>query len=240
MTESDDKSSEQLQADYAEAGRRKRRLNTATRVVPMQRDIHGNPFWESYLTPASYCVRAEAQIPPHMPGVIIFVHGVNSEGEWYDAAEDALCQGLNERLGLGDTEYKLKTDSYLDRDPKTKKMHGRRYDSSNPGRSPVIRFYWGHREPDEHVGRHRVPLRNLKGADFWRRVNEDQGPWFWGGGAFQNGTNNLQQMWCGKGFKRKVGPWGIVDLEALNTEPERQLGHDDCDGGDGLVRDPGA
>ncbi|MBV8157698.1 MAG: DUF3274 domain-containing protein [Dyella sp.] len=200
-----------------------RESKTATRVVPMQRDAHGNPFWESYITPASYGVRAEAQIPPHMPGVIIFVHGVNSEGEWYDAAERALCDGLNERLGLTETEFKLTTNSYLDSDSNTQEMHERRYDSSKPGRSPVIRFYWGYRDPGEKPGRYRVPLRNLKGTDFWRRDKEDHGPWFWGGGAFQNGTNNLQQMWCGKGFKRKIGPLGIVDLEALNTEPERQL-----------------
>jgi len=195
----------------------------ATRVVPMQRDIHGNPFWESYMTPASYCVRAEAQLPPHMPGVIIFVHGVNSEGEWYDAEEEALCDGLNERLGLTETNYKLTANSYVDRDPDTQEMHERRYNPKEPGYSPIIRFYWGHREPDEHPGRHKVPLRNLKGADFWKRAKDDRGPWFWGGGAFQNGTNNLQQMWCGKGFKRRIGPGGFIDLEMLNTEPERQL-----------------
>ncbi|WER49312.1 DUF3274 domain-containing protein [Cupriavidus sp. WKF15] len=193
----------------------------ATRVVPMQRDVNGNPFWESYLTPTSFCVRAEAQIPPHMPGVVIFVHGVNSEGEWYDTAEDALCAGLNERLGLEDTDFKLKPNKYVDRDPDKKKMHERRYNSEEPGNSPVIRFYWGYREPDEHQGRYKVPLRNLKGVDFQKRTENDSGPWFWGGGAFQNGTNNLQQMWSHKGFDRTI--LSIVDLQLLNTEPERQL-----------------
>ena len=36
-----------------------------------------------------------ADIP--LPGVVIFVHGVNSTGEWFDAAERGLCAGLNER-----------------------------------------------------------------------------------------------------------------------------------------------
>ncbi len=36
------------------------------------------------------------QLP--LPGIVIFVHGVNSDGEWYAAAEEGLCKGLNERL----------------------------------------------------------------------------------------------------------------------------------------------
>ncbi|PQV53855.1 hypothetical protein [Paraburkholderia sp. BL21I4N1] len=34
-----------------------------------------------------------------LPGVVIFVHGVNSEGEWFKATEEGLCAGLNRRLG---------------------------------------------------------------------------------------------------------------------------------------------
>src|SRR5471030_1400429 len=33
-----------------------------------------------------------------LPGVVIFVHGVNSDGEWYKEAEQGLCDGLNDRL----------------------------------------------------------------------------------------------------------------------------------------------
>ncbi|WP_425542680.1 T6SS effector phospholipase Tle3 domain-containing protein, partial [Burkholderia sola] len=28
-----------------------------------------------------------------LPGIVIFVHGVNSEGEWFEAAEQGLCDG---------------------------------------------------------------------------------------------------------------------------------------------------
>ncbi|MGN7982504.1 T6SS effector phospholipase Tle3 domain-containing protein, partial [Burkholderia sp. 22313] len=42
------------------------------------------------------------QLP--LPGIVIFVHGVNSEGEWFDAAEDGLCKGLNRRLGRLDDQ----------------------------------------------------------------------------------------------------------------------------------------
>ncbi|VWC04561.1 membrane protein [Burkholderia lata] len=91
------------------------RHDNATRIVPMQRDHLGQPYWESYHTPTSFQVRAECRIPPHMPGVIIFVHGVNSTGEWYDAAEKALCEGLNERLNRDDG-WKLKENRYITSD----------------------------------------------------------------------------------------------------------------------------
>ncbi|WP_425117427.1 T6SS effector phospholipase Tle3 domain-containing protein, partial [Burkholderia anthina] len=39
-----------------------------------------------------------------LPGVVIFVHGVNSEGEWFDAAEEGLCKGLNRRIGRLDDQ----------------------------------------------------------------------------------------------------------------------------------------
>lgn len=212
-------------APQAKASPQQARPKEASRVVPTQRDAHGNPYWESYMTPDSFGVRAEAQIPPHLPGVIIFVHGVNSEGEWYDAAEMALCEGLNERLGLSEhDENKLRPNEYLDQSPETGEMHERRIDpNARPGRSPVVRFYWGYREPAlaEKQGRYVIPLRNLAGIDFTKRSENDRGPWFWGGGPFQNGTNNLQQMWSGKGFSRHL--FGVVNLQLLNTEPERQL-----------------
>lgn len=133
----------------------------------MQRDAFGRPYWESFLTPASYQVRAEARVPPHLPGIIIFVHGVNSEGEWYDKAEQALCEGLNERLGLHDSAYKLKPNEYVDTEVgRAGKKHTRRIKADNPGYSPVIRFYWGYRAPDESPGRFKIPLRNIAGADF--------------------------------------------------------------------------
>jgi pimeloyl-ACP methyl ester carboxylesterase len=43
----------------------------------------------------------------------------------------------------------------------------------------------------------------------------------WGGGPFQNGTNNLLQFWQ-DGFKRKVLA-GLIDLQRLNPDITRQL-----------------
>ena len=46
------------------------------------------------------------QLP--LPGIVIFVHGVNSEGEWFEAAEQGLCDGLNRRLGRLDDQLKYR------------------------------------------------------------------------------------------------------------------------------------
>ncbi|CAM2185087.1 Alpha/beta hydrolase [Paraburkholderia sacchari] len=191
--------------------------DTATNVVPMQRDHLGRPYWESYLSPASYQVRAEARVPPHMPGVIIFVHGVNSEGEWYDFAEQALCEGLNDRLGRT-ASNSLSANEYSDIDKNKSKTI--RY-ISKVGNSPVIRFYWGYSAEPGAERKWRIPMQNLRGANFWDpESSNEKRPWYWGGGPFQNGTNNLQQLWSNEGFKRHL--YG-VDLQELNTELDRQV-----------------
>ncbi|WP_052382459.1 T6SS effector phospholipase Tle3 domain-containing protein [Paraburkholderia kururiensis] len=196
------------------------KLDVATNVAPMQRDHLGRPYWESYQTPDSYQVYAQALVPPHVPGIVIFVHGVNSEGEWYEAAERELCDGLNERLGRTD----LRPNKYLVSDPQTNKATPRRLDPDNFGRSPVIRFYWGYRAKDGEERAWKVPLRNVEGDDRWKDTNaRKRGPWYWGGGPFQNGTNNLQQLWSDKGFDRHV--LGFVNLQWFNSEWDREL-HD--------------
>ncbi|TCW77439.1 hypothetical protein C5O80_34270 [Burkholderia sp. SRS-46] len=200
-------------------------LSTATRIVPMQRDHLGRPYWESYHTPTSFEVRAECRVPPHMPGVIIFVHGVNSTGEWYDAAEEALCEGLNERLNRSD----LKSNTYSANDGA--RNVPRHIDKQNKGNSPVIRFFWGYSAVPGTERKWRIPLRNLDDSDFWAShcTSENgpwvagdvsSGPWFWGGGPFQNGTNNLLQLWSEAGFERHIVGF---DMERLNTEADRQL-----------------
>ncbi|MGS0891687.1 T6SS effector phospholipase Tle3 domain-containing protein [Burkholderia stagnalis] len=196
------------------------RHDTATRIVPMQRDHLGQPYWESYHTPSSFQVRAECRIPPHMPGAIIFVHGVNSTGEWYDAAEQALCEGLNERLNLSDG-LKLRENRYITYDKNTDKPIVRQLDPEWSGHSPVIRFYWGYSAAPGTELNWRIPMRNPRGFDIWSpQCTNEKGPWYWGGGPFQNGTNNLPQLWSSEGFKRHVLRF---DMESLNTEADRQL-----------------
>lgn len=201
----------------SDAQPRRYQHDTATNIVPMQRDHLGRPYWRSHQSPASYQVRAEARVPPHMPGVIIFVHGVNSEGEWYDAAEKALCNGLNERLGRKD----LKENRYVTVNDVTRQPVLRHLDRNGVGRSPVIRFYWGYSAEPGTERKWRIPMQNPRGANFWEPESSNaKRPWYWGGGPFQNGTNNLQQLWSNQGFTRHL--FGF-DLQEMNTELDRQL-----------------
>ncbi|WP_086974096.1 T6SS effector phospholipase Tle3 domain-containing protein, partial [Caballeronia glebae] len=191
------------------------KLGVATNVVPMQISHLGEPYWESYQTPSGYQVYAQALVPPHLPGIVIFVHGVNSEGEWYEAAEGALCEGLNRRLGRQD----ITPNAYSDKGDKggMTARHVQRV-----GRSPVIRFYWGYRPEDGKEHKWPVPLRNIRGEDGWKTKDlKDSGPWYWGGGPFQNGTNNLQQLWSRKGFDPTM--FGFVNIQWFNTEWDREL-----------------
>ena len=186
-----------------------------SRIVERKTDPHGAHSWDSMFTLASNKVRAEAQMPPHLPGIVIFVHGVNSEGEWFEDAEAALLAGLNTRLGRQDLRpNKYHTDLGLE------------HQVNEPGYSPVIRFYWGYRAPDDHEKGYIVPLRDKQGRSVW--IKEDEGKWqspqYWGGGPFQNGTNNLQQLWQKWGFQRRA--WALmvpVNVQAINPEWDRQL-----------------
>ena len=120
-------------------------------------------------------------VPYLMPGTFIFVHGVNSVGEWYADAAMQLCDGLNKRLGRSDL------------------AHG--------ARSPIIPFYWGYKMQPGDEKRYPGLPRDEHNA--------------WGGGPFQNGTNNLLQFWQ-DGFKRKLLA-GLIDLQRLNPDITRQL-----------------
>ncbi|WP_126285842.1 T6SS effector phospholipase Tle3 domain-containing protein [Burkholderia stagnalis] len=75
--------------------------------------------------------------------------------------------------------------------------------------------------PDGMEQKWRIPLRNPDGFDLWSpQCTNEKGPWYWGGGAFQNGTNNLRQLWSHQGMKRHILGF---DMELLNTELDRQL-----------------
>ncbi|MGE0970170.1 T6SS effector phospholipase Tle3 domain-containing protein [Klebsiella sp. WOUb02] len=62
-----------------------------TREASCVFDDNGKPHYRSSRSPKSVKVRAECKHPPHLSGIIIFVHGVNSTGEWFAAAEQSLC-----------------------------------------------------------------------------------------------------------------------------------------------------
>ncbi len=89
-----------------------------------------------------------------LPGIVIFVHGVNSDGEWFTAAEEGLCKGGNRRLGRLDDQVafkdgQLKPVHYIEGltpdgfiNPN---MWAKTYIKSDPSFSPAIHFRWATR-----------------------------------------------------------------------------------------------
>ncbi|WP_211443024.1 T6SS effector phospholipase Tle3 domain-containing protein [Collimonas humicola] len=159
-----------------------------------------------------------------MPGTVIFVHGVNSQGEWYKDAAAQFAAGLKVRLGRTDLEE-------LVPDPVDKHRFMRKKDGVHY-HSPVIPFYWGYSVAHENLYKvlidHDVhPARDEPDSGFLDRFGNYLGDDFaWAGGPFQNGTNNLLQFWKG-GFQRKI-LGGLVDLKdsgplgrQLNDCPDR-------------------
>nr|WP_154324530.1 DUF3274 domain-containing protein [Pantoea sp. 201603H] len=191
-----------------------------TRELEISYDDNGCPSWRSFCSPKSVKVRGECRVPTQLPGLVIFVHGVNSTGEWYEAAERSLCKGLNHRLGLTDSSFELKANVYsCDENAKERKNKKRRQ-LLDCNRSPIIRFYWGYRSPQGEEGKYRIPLVNIDNEDYHQLLKQEvskrdilkKGPFFWGGGPFQNGTDQLTSLWSKVGFKSHI-LGGIIDVE---------------------------
>ena len=157
-------------------------------------------------------------IPPLMPGTIIFVHGVNSEGEWYESAAGQFASGLNSRLGRTDLQA-------LVPDPNNANRFMREVDGQR-AHSPILPFYWGYSAngtgPDGKPNKRKLAGREDVWVDRYGNALESDGTW--GGGPFQNGTNSLLAFWQ-EGFRRHV-LGGMIDLNALNPIVGREL--NDC------------
>jgi len=171
------------------------------------------------------------EVPADLPGVVIFLHGVNDPGASYESVETGLCQGVNERLDRPDLKagqygakyhkaektpretWKDKEEQILD-DPDTY-LYQR--DSDDPKtRSLMIPFYWGYRAAPEHVKRDDAGdpfrMRNQFQDNQGNRLDRHFAK---AGGFFVNATNNLKEMY-GEGFKanRKTG---MVELIKPNN-----------------------
>lgn len=157
------------------------------------------------------------QLP--LPGVVIFVHGVNSDGEWYSETEQGICAGLNARLKRGNehmciptteggqlwpTQYmaELSPDGFLN--PNTK------FDTFINGDdtfSPVIRFRWGYKGNLEELQKY--------GKGIY--LNEEN---YWGGGPFANGCTALPDLW-GEGLSEELFLW--VHVQHMNPANDRNV-----------------
>ncbi|HGF1364685.1 hypothetical protein M8U34_08125 [Enterobacter cloacae] len=158
---------------------------------------------------------------------------MNSEGEWYNHAEKAICDGLNERLGLLslDERFQLMESKY--EAPHWNKEHTTWLTPprkiSDEGRSPVIRFYWGYRAADNETDKYAISLKNKQADNYYDLTPEQRkskGPFYWGGGPFQNGCNQLVSLWSDKGVDNWPSALGIpvpFSTQLLNGERGRLL-----------------
>lgn len=160
------------------------------------------------------CVK---QMP--LPGIVIFVHGVNSDGEWYTASEEGLCRGLNARLGRKDDQLKytgiaagqlapvqyiesLTADGFINPE-----MTSKTYVKQEASFSPVIHFRWGYKANKDELKRY--------GSNIF--LNEQN---YWGGGPFANGTSSLPDLWH-EGLNDTLFLW--ITVQHLNAVPARKV-----------------
>ena len=157
------------------------------------------------------------QLP--LPGIIIFVHGVNSDGEWYQATEEGLCQGLNQRLKRscehllhhGAEGGELTPVNYgkeiTDEGFLNPEMSADNIILDSGTFSPVIRFRWGYKASGEELQQY--------GRGIY--LNEQD---YWGGGPFANGCSALADLWK-EGLSEALFLW--TTIQHMNPFPERQV-----------------
>ncbi|XLZ69586.1 hypothetical protein ABT364_24095 [Massilia sp. SR12] len=156
-----------------------------------------------------------AQMP--LPGITIFVHGVNSDGEWYKQTEEGICNGLNDRLKRNKGQIvhaspeggQLKAASYIDEltpdgfiNPD---MNSGTFVDAAGSFSPVIHFRWGYKASSEELQEY--------GDGIY--LNEQN---YWGGGPFANGCTSLPDLW-GSGVDDTLFLW--LHVQHMNPTNDR-------------------
>ncbi|ASL46786.1 hypothetical protein bAD24_III05310 [Burkholderia sp. AD24] len=148
-----------------------------------------------------------------LPGVVIFVHGVNSEGEWFKATEEGLCKGLNRRLGrmeehlfysgkaAGQMAPMQYTGSLTDDGFINPQMTSKNYlQPTDDTFSPVIHFRWGYKANKDELKRYGDKIF----------LNEQD---YWGGGPFANGCGSLPDLW-NLGVDPRI--FGFLNIQGVN------------------------
>lgn len=158
-----------------------------------------------------------SQMP--LPGLVIFVHGVNSDGEWYTACESGLCSGLNDRLKRRNEHMKhagpdggqltpvrylreLTDDGFINPD-----MNANTFLEPHENFSPVIQFRWGYKANGKELQDYGTGLY----------LNEHN---YWGGGPFANGCTSLPDLW-GDGLDDTLFLW--LHVQHLNPTNDRNV-----------------
>lgn len=167
------------------------------------------------------------QVPRDLPGIVIFIHGVNDPGAVYSVVEQGLCQGLNERLSREDLRagsygaiYRAASrkqatqvtqkDAEILGDPDLYLYQ--RAELRGTTNSGFIPFYWGYRAADDEIARLNNPGEvisrtadadgNLMTRGQYQDIhgNRLDAHFAKGGGFFANATNNIPDMYS-EGFK---------------------------------------
>jgi pimeloyl-ACP methyl ester carboxylesterase len=199
-----------------------------TTSAPLSSEIAGNPYDDPYNTimgdgPGITFINHDKpltliqQMP--LPGIVIFVHGVNSDGEWYTPCEKGLCEGLNERLRRRKGEIvhaspeggQLKPATYLpeltDDGFINPDMDEQTFIKAEVNFSPVIQFRWGYKACGEDLKKYGPGLY----------LNEND---YWGGGPFANGCTSLPDLW-GEGLSDSLFLW--LHVQHLNPTNDRNV-----------------
>ncbi|WDY60244.1 T6SS effector phospholipase Tle3 domain-containing protein [Pseudomonas sp. PSKL.D1] len=167
----------------------------------------------------NFSTERKMEVPADLPGVVIFLHGVNDPGASYESVETGLCQGVNERLDRPDlkagrygaaykaadnrpVEQRSQNDKTTLDDPDT---YLYRRDTADPKtRSLMIPFYWGYRAEPGEIKRDKnddpTKLRGQYQDVFNNRLDRHFAK---GGGFFANATNNLLEMYS-PGFAKAI------------------------------------
>ena len=158
-----------------------------------------------------------AQLP--LPGIVIFVHGVNSDGEWFQAAEEGLCKGLNTRMARNEGQIHhcsieggrmepvkylkdLTPDGYLN-----PKKTSTTFIDGDGHFSPVIHFRWGYK----------ASARDMQTYGKGLYLNEND---YWGGGPFANGCTSIPDLWE-DGLNDQMFLW--IHAQHLNPTNDRMV-----------------
>ncbi|GLU33350.1 DUF3274 domain-containing protein [Trinickia caryophylli] len=171
----------------------------------------------------------QVALPRDLPGIVIFIHGVNDPGATYSFVEEGLCQGLNERLSRDDLRpgsFGAKYHAAAKRRA-TKQKIGvveadilddpdlnlyQRTEIEGSTHSGFIPFYWGYRASSENIARLNNPGDvssrtadadgNLMTRGQYQDIHGNRLDRHFGkcGGFFANATNNIPDMY-GPGFK---------------------------------------
>jgi len=177
--------------------------------------VLGSQCGTVFLTPKHLDV--VRQLP--LPGIVIFVHGVNSDGEWYKQAEEGLCEGLNERLKRCNEHLCHATPAGGKMTPVTyfpeltpegfvnPKMGSKTFIEPTENFSPVIQFRWGYKASADELQQYSDGIY----------LNEHR---YWGGGPFANGCTALADLWGG-GLTSRLFLW--MHVQHLNPTNDRMV-----------------